>query len=193
MEMKRHWLQNLRLFLAHKIAYVSLMKYIYRDYSPLYPKLFSREKIAIESRMNLLCKIEHVGSSAIEGLGGKPIIDILITSIEQNLKDISRALQDMGYTYRPEHSSPDHFFLKKRVYVDELFAYHVHLCEQESKNALAFVELRDYLRANPSKALRYAEIKRKAAVGSRGDGVSYRQQKEEFFSELESRLKTDFS
>ena len=169
------------------------MKYVYQEYSSAYPAFFSVEKSHIASNISHSCEIEHIGSTAVSGLGGKPIIDILIMASAKELEGISCFLQKIGYLYRPQHSTPDHLFLKKECKGKDLYAYHIHLCARESKNAQAFIGLRDHLKANPKETQRYAEIKKAAAIEAKGGGLCYRQRKEQFFKSLDSKLRTHFN
>lgn len=169
------------------------MKYVFQDYNPLYPELFLKEKDRLLSSLTLPCGVEHVGSSAVKGLGGKPIIDILLVADLEDLESISTALQHIGYIYRPSHSSEDHLFLKRKSENEDVVAYHIHLCSSKSQNAQALIRFRDYLVENPSKAKQYGEIKKLAADQANGEGLSYRQKKADFFKDLDEGLKTRFS
>ena len=82
-------------------------KYVYKPYSPLFPELFEKEKQRIALALPCSCKIEHVGSTSIEGLGGKGIIDIAIATDHKNLKEITTALQNIGYEFRPSFSTEE--------------------------------------------------------------------------------------
>ena len=51
-------------------------KYIFRPYNPIFPELFKNEKERMEKILGDNLKIEHIGSTAVMGLGGKGVIDI---------------------------------------------------------------------------------------------------------------------
>jgi len=53
-------------------------KYVFKAYSPIFPKLFEKEKDRIKKILGENDLIEHVGSTAVPGLGGKEINDIYI-------------------------------------------------------------------------------------------------------------------
>lgn len=53
-------------------------KYVFKPYSALFPNLFAKEKARIVQHFLFPASIEHVGSTAVPGLGGKGIIDIAI-------------------------------------------------------------------------------------------------------------------
>jgi len=54
-------------------------KYIFRPYNPIFPELFKNEKERMEKILGDNLQIEHIGSTAVLGLGGKGVIDILIS------------------------------------------------------------------------------------------------------------------
>lgn len=54
-----------------------LRKYVFRRYNSKYELLFNKEKAKLKKILPK-AKIEHVGSTAVKGLGGKGIIDISI-------------------------------------------------------------------------------------------------------------------
>ena len=68
-------------------------KYTFKPYSNHFPHLFSLEKTRIAKSIGDHIDIEHVGSTAIPGLGGKGIIDILISVHQPDLGEISTKIQ----------------------------------------------------------------------------------------------------
>lgn len=61
-----------------------MLKYVFRPYDPIFPKLFIKEKNRLKKFLGRTVLIEHVGSTAIPGLGGKGIIDIAIAAPDKN-------------------------------------------------------------------------------------------------------------
>ena len=51
-----------------------MKKYVFKPYNPKFPVLFEQEKQRIASHLKEKAPIEHVGSTAVPGLGGKGII-----------------------------------------------------------------------------------------------------------------------
>ncbi len=93
--------------------------------------------------------IEHVGSTAVPGLGGKGIIDIAIGVEKECMEDIKNKLQELGYEFRPSFSTPDRFYFI--IYLpdpeEDRRRYHIHLTYLESKEWKELIGFRDYLRA----------------------------------------------
>ena len=48
-------------------------KYVFKPYSKIFPELFQKEKERISPNLKEALAIEHVGSTAVPGLGGKGI------------------------------------------------------------------------------------------------------------------------
>ncbi len=79
--------------------------------------MFDREKAQILSVIgNRVTAIEHVGSTAVPGLGAKPIIDIMVGIHSLiDAKDCIRPLESIGYEYVPEYeaSMPERRYFRK--------------------------------------------------------------------------------
>ena len=72
---------------------------IVEDYNPEWKNEFERIKeellIVLSGKIN---SIEHVGSTSVEGVAAKPIIDIDVV-IEKNFEEVKKALESIGYIY----------------------------------------------------------------------------------------------
>lgn len=101
-------------------------------------------------------KIHHIGSTAINGIWAKPIIDILV---EANLKEHERIyhlLLNKGYICMDQDQNSMDF---NKGYTPEGFAdrvFHLHLRAYGDNRELYF---RDYLREHPEVAKDYEALK----------------------------------
>lgn len=110
--------------------------------------------------------LEHMGSTAVPGLAGKPVIDLLVGV--RSLSDADRycmpALQAHGYCYVP---AAEAFFPQRRFFTrdaaDGTRTHHIHLAQRGSAFWRDHVLFRDYLRAHPAVAADYAAHKRALA------------------------------
>lgn len=149
--------------------------YVFKPYDPIFPQLFDDEKKRIQSFFEKDYQIEHVGSTAVPGLGGKGIIDICLVVPEEDKEKVWNALVEAGYTLRPDFTPESH--VSHVIYlpdpIEEKRKYHIHIRGPKSqwlKEAIAF---RDYLRNHPEDVKRYADIKKKAAEMAAEDKDKY--------------------
>ena len=76
------------------------------EYDPRWPTLYEEERERILRAVgDLVVAIEHVGSTAVPNLGGKPIIDIM--PAVRRLEDAELCVEPLGgigYEYVPEYN-----------------------------------------------------------------------------------------
>lgn len=158
-------------------------KYVFKPYSKIFPHLFDKEKERIACCVNTAQAIEHVGSTAVAGLGGKGIIDIAVAVDRRDWESAKRELQSLGYEFRATGSTNDRWFFRMDLPDPEegRRRYHVHLTYPKSADWNGLIGFRDYLSAHPDEAHRYAEMKKSALIEAGQDGKKYRQLKEPMF------------
>jgi GrpB-like predicted nucleotidyltransferase (UPF0157 family) len=151
-----------------------MKKYVFKPYSKIFQELFQKERQRIASHLKEVLAIEHVGSTAVPGLGGKGIIDIAIAVNKINMNAASKQLQDLGYEFRPTFSTPDRFYFI--IYLPDpeegSRRYHIHLTYPENSEWKEFIEFREYLRHHPKELQEYAELKKQAAIEANHEGAS---------------------
>ncbi len=149
-------------------------------YSEDFPKLFKAKKEEILESYDD-CEIHHIGSTAVEGLGGKGIIDILITINNWDKeKDLLKALEKLGYTHIHERENGRRFVSKEPSNVGYK-DFHIHIVKKGNKEYEKVISFRDYLRENPDKAEEYFKIKKKAEDLPLS---TYNEKKNEFFKKI---------
>lgn len=167
-------------------------KYTFKPYSDSFPLLFSQEKERIAPHLPSLASIEHVGSTAVPGLGGKGIIDIAIAVDKAMMEEAKNRLQELGYEFRPSFSTPDRFYFI--IYLpdpeEEIRRYHVHLTYPEGKEWKELTGFRDFLLSNPDALQEYVELKKKAAIEAVQNGEKYRKMKEPMFQKFNASQST---
>lgn len=169
-------------------------KYTFKPYNPIFSELFSKEKARIAPYLSSSASIEHVGSTAVPGLGGKGIIDIAVAVDKSEIEMAKTQLQELKYEFRPAYSMPDRLYFI--IYLPDpeegTRRYHIHLTYPESKEWKELIGFRDFLLSNPDALYEYAELKKKAATEASQDGNTYRKMKEPMFQKfnaLQSTLK----
>lgn len=172
--------------LIEALRNVKEKKYNYKPYSSLFPDLFCKERERILSQIKNIISIEHIGSTAIPGLGGKGIIDIAISINKDSMTKASLALQNLGYEFRPSFSNSDRLYFITYLPDQEegKRRYHIHLTYPEGKEWNALIGFRDYLKNHPEAVYEYSELKKKASQIANQDGKVYRDLKKSFFEKI---------
>lgn len=171
-----------------------MKKYIFKPYSNLFPSLFIKEKERIACLLPQGSLIEHVGSTAVPGLGGKGIIDIAI-AVDKSVMDSSKtALQGLGYEFRPSFSTLDRFYFI--IYLpdpeEDRRRYHIHLTFQFSREWKELIGFRDYLKTHPEAMEEYAKVKKQAAIIANENGDQYRKLKEPIFQKINAFIQDTY-
>ncbi|HLY64429.1 MAG TPA: GrpB family protein [Chloroflexota bacterium] len=129
--------------------------------------------------------VEHIGSTAIPGMPARDILDVevIVTKIEDETA-FSAPLQRLGFR---RFNPPDLAAAGLRLFVPEDGSgrIHIHVCELGSAQHRRHVAVRDYLRAHPDEARRYADLKREAARLAEGNRVAYSRAKDRYLQALE--------
>jgi GrpB-like predicted nucleotidyltransferase (UPF0157 family) len=142
-------------------------KYVFRPYNEIFPVLFEQEKELIQKMLEGNFQIEHIGSTAVPGLGGKGVIDISIAVPKDRWPEISEKLKSLGYEYKKKEAEreKERLFFMANLPDEELRTrlYHIHLSYPESPELLKQIGFRDYLRIHPEAAKEYAKLKKLTA------------------------------
>lgn len=112
---------------------------------------------------NLAMRIEHVGSTSVQGLSAKPIIDIDVVIKDYSVfEDVVSALATIGYRYEGNLGIEGREAFK---YDDKahLLKHHLYVCPQDSAELKRHIAFRDYLRSNPDAVREYSRIKEEGA------------------------------
>ena len=108
--------------------------------------------------------IDHIGSTSVEGLVAKPVVDILVQvpSLE-NIDDRATRLEEMGYDARGEYGIARRRYFSKATGAGIVTGFHVHAFEIGSFQAKRHLAFRDCMRVRPDLAKAYANLKRSIA------------------------------
>ena len=154
------------------------------EYDPGWPARFEEKAQEIRRILprDAAPRIEHFGSTAIAGMDAKPVIDILveIPSFSEGRRKLIPALNKPECEY---WWYDDHMMFVVRNEMMGTRTHHIHAAPAGHRfwEGVAF---RDYLRANPDDAVRYANIKRELAVKHPTDREEYTALKRDFVLEI---------
>ena len=129
-------------------------------YSERWKSEFCRIKaMLIDSLGDLIIDIEHVGSTSVEGVMAKPIIDIdIVFDSYTVLPMIIKRLKTIGFIHEGDCGVKDREAFK-RNYEDEYLPYHLYACPKNSKELLRHLSFREYLKVNVNEREAYGNIK----------------------------------
>jgi GrpB-like predicted nucleotidyltransferase (UPF0157 family) len=133
---------------------------------------------------------EHVGSSAVLGLAGKNIIDLLLAAEPAHIPAITQALLGLGFQPQvPAAFPPTRPMLWGAFrHGPTQYRVHVHVVPAGSPEVAAMRGFRDALRADPRLRRRYAALKRAIVEGGPVDPVAFTKAKHDWIVAALARL-----
>ena len=120
-------------------------------YDPQWKTEFEKIRAMIQSYIgDYLETIEHVGSTSVEGLGAKPVIDLdAVLKHKEDLPKVIEQLGKYGYVHQGDLGLPGReAFFRPRDYDEQeksVIKYHFYVCHNEAKPYLEHIAFRDYL------------------------------------------------
>jgi len=159
-------------------------------YDPGWPALYEEEKQRVlEVVGDKVLAIEHIGRTAVPGLGAKPIIDMLV-GVEgaDDADECVPLLAKIGYAdVTPEIGNPEWFYCLGKG--PHSVGYHLHLVKYPSEHWERHILFRDYLRGNPEATRRYNELKQGLATKYGSDRQGYTEAKTSFIQSVISQAR----
>lgn len=138
-----------------------LFPIILKEHNPEYKNWYTEEKTKLVDEFGKsILRINHIGSTSVEGLIAKPTVDILMEiDCNVNLHRIKEKLLAMGWLLMNESNDPKFSQIYNKGYTKNGFAdkvYHLHVRYRDDWNELYF---RDYLIENSHVAREYEKLK----------------------------------
>lgn len=118
-------------------------------------------------------KFEHVGSTAVPGLAGTAVVDLMLgaaPAVWAIREELRPKIVALGYTDLGDAGVPGRLCFRRRT---PLRSYNVALVEENGPEWRANLAFRDYLRAHPDDAAAYAAAKREAVAGGARTAQAY--------------------
>jgi len=189
------------------------VKIIIEPYNPDWTKVFGRLKADLLQHIGFVRpRIDHIGSTSVQGLSAKPIIDILIgLEGEQDLDIIIQPLIKAGYIYYEVYNlymPYRRFFVKHQlaplhlslpVYIRQETEIpdpetehrhrlaHIHAIPVGSGHWHRHIAFRDYLQNHPEVLQAYQLLKKSLSVFDWKDGNEYNEAKNDFIKREEQK------
>lgn len=156
-------------------------------YNSKWQDLYVHEAARIQEALGgRLCTIHHIGSTSINQMSAKPIIDLLLECENlDSVKLLAEKLNALGYPAMRRHVVPHRsYFMRKS---DEEVDFHLHIRERGDPQIRRHINFRDYLSEHPHEAQAYAFLKTNLASQYKDDRNAYVFGKDSFVQTLDSR------
>ena len=158
------------------------------EYDRAWPLKYEKEKEKITAILKENCAgIWHIGSTAVEFISAKPIIDILAElPSDCNLSDYKKPLKSAGYICMSENRGRISF---NKGYTEDGFAekvFHLHLRYSGDNDELYF---RDFLIEHPDVAKEYESLKMLLAKRYKYNRDEYTRAKSDFVLSCTNKAK----
>ena len=152
---------------------------------------FIEEQAALRAALNgMTARISHIGSTAVEGIWAKPIVDLLMETAEEDFAAAEKAALACGYRVMSREAGRISF---NKGYTENGFAervFHLHLRVTGDCDEVYF---REYLRAYPAEAKEYEALKLDLWKKFEHDRDAYTQAKTEFIAGRTASAKSEMA
>lgn len=160
------------------------------EYDLAWPERFATEARRVASALGMrACAIEHVGSTAVPGLAGKPVLDLAVAVESEVAADACIApLEALGYTYRgPYGEDPRRRYYVRDAEGQRVAQIHLYILPARAwDEKLAF---RDALLTEPALVAAYAAEKRRVAEAVGWDKGAYSVAKGAFIQHVLAQMR----
>jgi GrpB-like predicted nucleotidyltransferase (UPF0157 family) len=129
-------------------------------YNPQWKTAFEQIRaMLMEIIGDLVLDIEHVGSTSVEGLAAKPIIDIdAVMESYKVFPAIVERLAAQGFIHEGDLGIAGREAFK-RSYDDGFIRYHLYVCPKDGRALREHIAFRDYLRTHQDARDEYGVLK----------------------------------
>ena len=133
-------------------------------------------------------EIHHIGSTAVPGLGGKGIIDIMVALKDwKEEKEIIQKLKTIGFT----HIHPKD---KGRIFISQpgetkYGGIHIHLVKKGNRQYKELLFFRGYLTKHKEEVQKYFVLKKQYQKETKGDRTKYNKLKNQYIGCVISKMK----
>ncbi len=159
-------------------------KYSIVAYNPLWAQRFNELSNVLGGIYGEYANtIEHVGSTAVPGMAGKPTIDVLIFVQDMKFADfLAEKMKQAGFENLGEYVKQG-----TRLFVHEVDGTricNVHVFQKDDPKGEEMLKIRDYFLSHSGKVQEYSELKLRLFAKYPNDYATYRKYKDEWMQEL---------
>lgn len=163
---------------------MKMRKVLVEEHSVEWKKKFEEEVILLQKVFSSEIQlIHHIGSTSINGLCAKPIIDIMpVVRDISKIDTFNNKMIAIGYEPKGENGLPSRRYFQKG---GNERTHHVHMYEIGNPGIERHLAFRDYLRTHPNVKKKYGNLKEALAKQFPYDIESYINGKQHLASEIE--------
>lgn len=138
---------------------------IVQPYDASWRAAFEAIKEEIENAVgDWIIGVEHVGSTAVEGMSAKPCIDVDVVIADYAVFDtVVGKLASIGYFHEGDLGIKEREAFRYEG-KPHLQAHHLYVCPQKSRELHRHLTFREFLRSHPEAAEKYSRTKERAAA-----------------------------
>ena len=152
-------------------------------YDPKWKEMFLNEKNNLEKYFgDIALEIEHVGSTSVEGLSAKPIIDIQVAIESFSKFEVLKEIFSKEPYSIKEDSADDEILIRRGS--EENRTHFIHVVEKGSPRYINTLLFRNYLRENKDVMLEYEKLKLELAEKYSDNRKMYTSSKNDFIKNL---------
>jgi GrpB-like predicted nucleotidyltransferase (UPF0157 family) len=142
------------------------------DWSPEWPGKFRLKAAGVRRVLGARAlRIDHIGSTSIQGLAAKPIIDIQISVADfEPIEALTEPMAGIAYLWRPANPESTKRYFRERPGEERT---HIHVRRSGSWHEQWALLFRDYMRAHVEEHASYVTLKRALADRHSDDGAAY--------------------
>ena len=134
--------------------------------------------------------IQHVGSTAIESIDAKPIVDIAVALDDvQSVTSHIDELAEYGIFYRGIDVPEQILFI---IGEGNIRTHHIHIVKWHGKAWDNYMIFRDYLNSHPDKAAEYEKLKKQLAASFPDNRRAYTEGKAGFIEKIIAEAREHF-
>ncbi|MEA4927036.1 MAG: GrpB family protein [Syntrophomonadaceae bacterium] len=163
------------------------------EHNPAWAEWYEDEKSALLAILgDLVKRIDHIGSTSVNGIIAKPIVDILLqVAPDCDVDWLKSVLSDNGWQLMSEQTTPDVRLDWNQGYTAEGFAervFHLHVRQIGDWDELYF---HDYIDTHPAEAAEYESLKRELAITHKNNRDAYTEAKGNFIKSCTEKARAE--
>ena len=163
------------------------------DYTAQWARSFEALRGVYERHLGgLIVSVEHVGSTSVEGLAAKPILDIdIVIEDAARLPAVAERLAHLGYAHRGDWGIEGREVFRaveanvpRELAAEQWYRHNLYVCLRGCTSLRNHLAVRAALRADAALVAAYGALKRRLAAECGDDLAQYVERKTAFLLEI---------